>query len=114
MLYKGKTGAARLAVKLNCPIFPVGIVGTREIQPPDAKLPRVGGRVSITIGKAILPERYAQRSDDHFVLREMTDEVMFEIQSMTGQQYRNVYASKRQDEQLPLGEQQRVPVATGK
>jgi hypothetical protein len=44
----------------------------------------------------------------------MTDEVMFEIQSMTGQQYRNVYASKRQDEQLPLGEQQRVPVATGK
>jgi 1-acyl-sn-glycerol-3-phosphate acyltransferase len=114
MLYKGKTGAARLAVKLNCPIFPVGIIGTREIQPPDAKMPRVGGRVSITIGKPILPERYAQRSDDHFVLREMTDEVMFEIQSITGQQYRNVYASKRQDDQSPLSELQRVPVATGK
>jgi 1-acyl-sn-glycerol-3-phosphate acyltransferase len=77
-------------------------------------MPRVGGRVSITIGKPILPERYAQRSDDHFVLREMTDEVMFEIQSITGQQYRNVYASKRQDEQSPLGEVQRVPVATVK
>jgi len=114
MLYKGKTGAARLAVKLDCPIFPVGIVGTREIQPPDAKLPRVGGRVSITIGKPISPARYAQRSDDHLVLREMTDEVMFEIQSMTGQQYRNVYAGKRQDEQLAAGEQQRVPVATAK
>jgi 1-acyl-sn-glycerol-3-phosphate acyltransferase len=114
MLYKGKTGAARLAIKLDCPIFPVGIVGTREIQPPDAKLPRVGGRVSITIGKPITPARYAQRSDDHLVLREMTDEVMFEIQSMTGQQYRNVYASKRQDEQLANGELPRVPVATAK
>ena len=114
MLYKGKTGAARLAVKLDCPIFPVGIVGTREIQPPDAKLPRVGGRVSITIGKPITPARYAQRSDDHLVLREMTDEVMFEIQSITGQQYRNVYAGKRQDDQTSTHDPQKVPVATAK
>ena len=114
MLYKGKTGAARLAIKLDCPIFPVGIVGTREIQPPDAKVPRVGGRVSITIGKPISPARYAQRSDDHLVLREMTDEVMFEIQSMTGQQYRNVYAGKRQDDQSSTNDQQKVPVATAK
>jgi 1-acyl-sn-glycerol-3-phosphate acyltransferase len=98
MLYKGKTGAARLAMKLDCPIFPVGIVGTREIQPPDAKVPRVGGRVKITVGKPIMPERYAQRSDDHVVLREMIDEVMFEIQSMTGQQYRNVYADEQQQD----------------
>ena len=114
MLYKGKTGAARLAIKIDCPIFPVGIVGTREIQPPDARVPRVGGRVSITIGKPISPARYAQRSDDHLVLREMTDEVMFEIQSMTGQQYRNVYAGKRQDDQLSTNDQQKVPVATAK
>jgi 1-acyl-sn-glycerol-3-phosphate acyltransferase len=98
MLYKGKTGAARLAMKLDCPIFPVGIVGTREIQPPDVKVPRVGGRVKITVGKPIMPERYAQRSDDHVVLREMIDEVMFEIQSMTGQQYRNVYADEQQED----------------
>ena len=39
VLYKGRTGAARLAVKVGCPIFPVGVIGTREIQPPDAKLP---------------------------------------------------------------------------
>jgi 1-acyl-sn-glycerol-3-phosphate acyltransferase len=85
-------------MKLDCPIFPVGIVGTREIQPPDAKVPRVGGRVKITVGKPIMPERYAQRSDDHVVLREMIDEVMFEIQSMTGQQYRNVYADEQQED----------------
>jgi 1-acyl-sn-glycerol-3-phosphate acyltransferase len=114
MLYKGKTGAARLALKIDCPIFPVGIVGTREIQPPDAKLPRIGGRVSITIGKPILPSRYAKRSEDHLVLREMTDEVMFEIQSMTGQQYRNVYANKRQDEQSSTVDMQKESVFTAK
>jgi hypothetical protein len=41
-----------------------------------------------------MPERYASRHDDHLVLREMIDEVMFEIRSMTGQEYRNVYSSK--------------------
>ena len=71
-------------------------------------------RISFVSQWIFLPERYAKRSDDHFVLREMTDEVMFEIQSITGQQYRNVYASKRQDDQSPLSELQRVPVATGK
>jgi 1-acyl-sn-glycerol-3-phosphate acyltransferase len=114
MLYKGKTGAARLALKLDCPIFPVGIIGTREIQPPDAKVPRVGGHVKITIGKPILPERYAQRSDDHLVLREMTDEVMFEIQSMTGQQYRNVYAGKQKEERSAHGEVHKDPVGMAK
>jgi 1-acyl-sn-glycerol-3-phosphate acyltransferase len=51
--------------------------------------------VSITVGKAITPDRYASRTDDHLIMREMIDEVMFEIQSITGQQYRNVYATKR-------------------
>lgn len=114
MLYKGKTGAARLALKIDCPIFPVGIVGTREIQPPDAKMPRVGGHVKITIGKPIFPERYAQRSDDHLVLREMTDEVMFEIQSMTGQQYRNVYAGKQKEERSAHGDVHKDPVGMAK
>ena len=31
------------------------------------------------------------------VLREITDELMFEIQSLTGQEYRNVYATKRSE-----------------
>jgi 1-acyl-sn-glycerol-3-phosphate acyltransferase len=94
MLYRGKTGAARLAMKVNCPIYPVGITGTAEIQPPDAALPKLGGAVRIEIARPILPERYTSRHDDHLVLREMIDEVMFEIRAITGQEYRNVYASK--------------------
>ena len=95
MLYKGHTGAARLALKVGCPIFPVGVVGTREIQPPDAKFPRLGGIVTIRVGRPIAVEHYVDRHDDHLILRQLIDEVMFEIRSLTGQEYRNVYATKR-------------------
>ena len=46
-------------------------------------------------GRPLLPERYLDRGDDHLVLREMTDELMFEIRDLTGQEYRNVYATKK-------------------
>jgi len=95
MLYKGHTGAARLAVKVGCPIIPVGIIGTREIQPPDKVMPKIGLDCVVKFGKPLLPERYLQRGDDHLVLREMTDELMFEIRELTGQEYRNVYATKK-------------------
>ena len=94
-LYKGRTGAARLALKVGCPIFPVGVTGTREIQPPDAKMPKLGMECSIKIGRPINVERYRSRADDHLVLRQITDELMFEIRELTGQEYKNVYAGKR-------------------
>ncbi|MDP2290934.1 MAG: lysophospholipid acyltransferase family protein [Actinomycetota bacterium] len=93
-LYKGRTGAARLALKVGCPIYPVGVVGTREIQPPDAKLPKIRKECSITIGRPINVARYKTRGDDHMVLRQITDELMYEIREITGQEYRNVYAGK--------------------
>jgi 1-acyl-sn-glycerol-3-phosphate acyltransferase len=93
-LYKGRTGAARLALKVGCPLFPVGVVGTREIQPPDAKMPHIRKHCTITIGRPINVERYHGRADDHRLLRQITDELMFEIRELTGQEYRNVYAGK--------------------
>ena len=96
-LYKGRTGAARLATKIGCPIFPVGIVGTDDIQPPDAKVPILFRSCSITIGRPIRPERYTSSTDPHMAWRSMIDEVMFEVQSMTGQVYKNVYAGKTTD-----------------
>jgi 1-acyl-sn-glycerol-3-phosphate acyltransferase len=93
-LYKGRTGAARLALKVGCPIFPVGVVGTREIQPPDAKLPKLRRECTITIGRPIRVDRYRSSGNDHRVYRQITDELMFEIRELTGQEYRNVYAGK--------------------
>jgi 1-acyl-sn-glycerol-3-phosphate acyltransferase len=97
ILHKGRTGAARLALKIGCPIYPVGMLGTREIQPPDAKVPKLGGLCTIKIGRPINVERYRHRGDDHMVLRQITDELMFEIRDLTGQDYRNVYAGKKAD-----------------
>lgn len=100
MLYKGHTGAARLAMTLGCPIFPVGIAGTRDIQPPDAPLPRLGGRVTISIGRPIDVGHYSTRGNDPMLLREITDELMFEIRELTGQEYRNTYATKKRTETI--------------
>ena len=100
MLYKGHTGAVRLALKVGCPIYPVGIVGTRDIQPPEASLPRLGGTVKIGIGRAIDVARYETRNSDPMLLREITDELMFEIRELTGQEYRNTYATKKRGDTI--------------
>ena len=99
LLYRGRTGAARLAMKIDCPIFPVGIVGTDRIQPPDAKFPKPFRDCTIRIGRPIMPGRYRDRPP-RVVYRSMMDEVMFEIRELTGQVYRDVYAG-RQPESEP-------------
>jgi 1-acyl-sn-glycerol-3-phosphate acyltransferase len=96
-LYKGRSGAARLALRIGCPIYPVGIRGTDAIQPPDAKAPKLFKTATIRIGRPIRPERYIERSEKHLAWRSMTDEVMFEIRELTGQEYVNRYAGKSDD-----------------
>ncbi|MBA3288957.1 MAG: 1-acyl-sn-glycerol-3-phosphate acyltransferase [Acidimicrobiia bacterium] len=95
VLHRGRTGAARLALDIGCPIFPVGITGTDTIQPPGAKAPvPFRGSCSITIGRPVRPERYLARPERRLALRSMTDEVMFEIRELTGQQYVDHYAGE--------------------
>jgi 1-acyl-sn-glycerol-3-phosphate acyltransferase len=106
-LHKGRTGAARLAVEVGAPIYPVGIVGTDRIQPPDAKLPKLGGSCSITIGRPVNSARYAAMSERHRALRAMTDEVMFEIRELTGQEYVDRYAGASDDAVAETREQAR-------
>jgi 1-acyl-sn-glycerol-3-phosphate acyltransferase len=93
LLHKGRTGAARLALRTGAPIIPVGIRGTDAILPPDRRLPRVLRRASIAFGAPIDPAHYDGRHDERLVLRQITDEVMFEIRNLTGQTYVNLYAS---------------------
>lgn len=100
MLYKGHTGAARLALRTGAPLVPVGIIGTREIQPPDTVIPKLRREVILRFGRPLDTARYLDRANDHLALRALTDELMFEIRELTGQEYRNVYATKRA-ENLP-------------
>lgn len=92
-LYRGRTGAARLAVAAGVPIVPVGVLGTDKVQPIGARAPRLGaGPVTIRFGK---PIETASRMDDRTSLRVLTDEVMVEIQKLTGQEYVPRYAPPR-------------------
>ena len=70
-------------------------MGTAEIQPPDAKVPKPFRSCAITVGDPIDPARYADHPEDHLAYRQLIDEVMFEIRELTGQEYRDVYATKR-------------------
>ncbi|PZF86204.1 lysophospholipid acyltransferase family protein [Micromonospora deserti] len=92
-LYRGRTGAARLALASGVPIIPVGMIGTDRVQPIGARVPRPGtGKITVRFGK---PLDFTGRPDDRTSLRAITDEVMSEIQKLTGQEYVPRYAPPR-------------------
>jgi 1-acyl-sn-glycerol-3-phosphate acyltransferase len=95
VLHKGHTGAARLALRNGCPIVPVGIIGTDRIQPADSAVPRPFMRATVKFAKPIDVSRYEGRENDHLLLRQLTDEVMYEIRELTGQDYVDSYATKK-------------------
>ncbi len=93
-LYRGKTGVARMALLADCPVIPVAVLGSREVQPPERRMPKLSGRVQVVYGKPLSFERFAGQDRDRFVLRSVTDEIMYEIMMLTGQEYVDEYASK--------------------
>jgi 1-acyl-sn-glycerol-3-phosphate acyltransferase len=92
-LYRGKTGVARMALEGGVPVIPCAMVNTFEIQPPGKVLPKVMP-VVIRIGRPLDFSRYAGMEDDRFVLRSMTDEIMYELMQLSGQEYVDTYATK--------------------
>lgn len=92
-LYRGRTGVARLAVAAGVPIIPVGMIGTDKVQPIGRLYPKLmRDTVVVKFGK---PIETIGRGDDRTSLRELTDQVMGEIQKLTGQEYVPRYAPKR-------------------
>lgn len=104
-LYKGKTGAARMACAVGCPVVPTGIIGTREVLPKEAKMPGLGPRVTVAFGKPMTVPPAGR--DDPRVLREFTDELMQRIAELTGQRYRHRYSYTKRagqaDAPVPVG-----------
>jgi 1-acyl-sn-glycerol-3-phosphate acyltransferase len=92
-LYRGKTGVARLALESGVPVIPCAMVNFYEIQPPGRKLPRIT-QVHMRIGKPLDFSRYAGMAGDRFVERSVTDEIMYNLMELSGQEYVDVYAAK--------------------
>jgi 1-acyl-sn-glycerol-3-phosphate acyltransferase len=97
-LHRGHTGIARLAMRNNAPIVPIGMIGSDEVQPVDRRMPNLFRRVTIRFGEPIDPQRYAGQENEHLALRELTDEVMFEIGELSGYQYVDTYATKQAED----------------
>lgn len=95
-LYRGKTGLARMAMEAKVPIIPVAMVNTYEIQPPGQVRPSLR-RVGVRIGKPLDFSRYEGLENDRFVLRSITDEVMYELMSLSGQEYVDMYATRAKE-----------------
>jgi 1-acyl-sn-glycerol-3-phosphate acyltransferase len=100
-LYRGKTGVARMAMEAGAPIIPVAMINTYEIQPPGQVRPHIR-RVGVRIGRPLDFSRYEGLENDRFVLRSITDEVMYELMSLSGQEYVDMYAT-RAKELIALG-----------
>ena len=99
-LYRGRTGVARMVLEAHVPVVPVAVVGTDKVMPLGAKLPKVR-KVSVRIGQALDFSRFEGMEGDRFVLRSITDEIMYRIGHLSGQEYVDVYASTVRN-QMPV------------
>ncbi|MEU7554709.1 lysophospholipid acyltransferase family protein [Streptomyces sp. NPDC044571] len=99
-LYKGKVGVAAMALGAGVPVIPCAMVGTFEIQPPGQKIPNIR-RVTIRFGRPLDFSRYAGLEGERAVLRAVTDEIMYAVLELSGQEYVDRYAAevKAEEEQ---------------
>lgn len=95
-LHKGRTGAARLALRCDAPIVPVGHEGTLEVQPPDSIRMKLGRDVVVRFGTPMWATDFGE-PDDPRTLRRFTDAVMFEIAQLSGQSYVDTYAGASEE-----------------
>ncbi|GAA3489913.1 lysophospholipid acyltransferase family protein [Streptomyces cremeus] len=92
-LYRGKPGGlARVALATGAPVIPVAMIDTEKIQPPGKVVPKLM-RPGIRIGRPLDFSRYHGMEGDRFILRSVTDEVMYEIMKLSGQEYVDIYAT---------------------
>ena len=92
-LYRGKTGVARLALETGVPVIPIAVIGTDAIAPPGKKFGSLS-RPLVRFGKPLDFSRYEGLEGDRFILRSITDEIMYEIMRLSDQEYVDIYAAQ--------------------
>lgn len=85
-LRKGKTGVVRLALQAKVPILPIGLIGTINIAPRGALIPRLK-RAKLHIGKPVYLDNYYDKKVNYKLLRKLTDDLMQDISDLTGKPY---------------------------
>lgn len=102
-LYRGKTGVARLALESGAPVIPVAMIGTHAAQPIGQKIPSRTS-IGVVIGEPLDFSRYRALARDRYVLRAVTDEIMYNLMLLSGQEYVDRYAADVKAELAAKGE----------
>jgi len=92
-LFRGKTGVARLALEARVPVIPCAMIGGFEFQPPGKIAPQFSVRPGVKFGKPLDFARYYGMENDGLVLRAVTDEIIYAIMKLSGQEYVDEYAA---------------------
>ena len=100
-LYRGKTGVARLALQTGVPVIPTAVVGTDVVAPPGKTFGSIT-RPVVRFGRPLDFSRYEGMENDRYILRSITDEIMYEIMRLSGQEYVDMYASQAKEESKRL------------
>lgn len=100
-LYRGRTGVARMILEAGVPVVPVAMIDTEKVMPIGSKMPKVR-RIGIAIGKPLDFSRFEGMEGDRFILRSITDEIMYELHRLSGQEYVDAYASSVKEKQASL------------
>ncbi|MCU1545013.1 MAG: 1-acyl-sn-glycerol-3-phosphate acyltransferase [Homoserinimonas sp.] len=97
-LYRGRTGVARMILEGDVPVLPVVMIDTEKVMPIGRRLPKVR-RVGVIVGEPLDFSRFEGMEGDRFILRSITDEIMYELSQLSGQEYVDVYASSVKEKQ---------------
>ena len=103
-LYRGRTGIARMALESKVPVIPVAMIDTEKVQPIGKRFPRIR-RVGIVVGQPLDFSRFDGMEGDRIVLRAVTDEIMYELAKLSGQEYVDAYASSVKEKRAKLARQ---------
>ncbi len=95
-LYRGHTGVARLALETGVTVIPVGIIGTDKVAPPGKILGKVV-RPEVHFGTPLDFSRYDGMVGDRYILRSITDEIVYEIMKLSRQEYVDMYAKQAKE-----------------
>jgi 1-acyl-sn-glycerol-3-phosphate acyltransferase len=96
-LYRGRTGVARMALEAQVPVIPVAMIGTFEMQPPGRVIPKFK-RPGVRFGAPLDFSRYYGLQTDRYVLRAVTDEILYALMELSGQEYLDMYATARKSQ----------------
>lgn len=102
-LYKFRTGVARVALRSGVAVVPVGLVGTREVQPPGTRRWH-RAPVGVHFGAPLSFAASAHEERSSKVLRELTETIRQAVQALSGQDYVDSFASSVKDEASVPGE----------